>query len=380
MAGESHDEVRALATQVDELVERPGSSADLSLASALTDDLGAARAALTEQLTGAETLSARDAGARCEDLTRLTELQASLLEHTVTLRLRALARIHASLARLRTCSTVAELLPATARELAMCCDFDRVSVSRLRGSTWRSEAVWIPPDLGPELAVTAEAYLTTHWMPLGPGALETDLIRRRAAAVITADDPRMNHEWVEVTGTTGYVASPVMPAGKVIGFLQADCYGSQRTLTAHDRDNMWTFAEGFGLIYERTVLLERLAAQRTRAREAFELAERQFEELALEEIRLEHAAGDPAPIAARAADLFRPPPAVSAGPDALTAREAEVLTLMATGARNGEIADRLVISEATVKSHVRNVLRKIGAANRADAVSRHLQLARKERG
>jgi DNA-binding NarL/FixJ family response regulator len=53
----------------------------------------------------------------------------------------------------------------------------------------------------------------------------------------------------------------------------------------------------------------------------------------------------------------------------LTAREHEVLHLMSDGASNAAIGEALVISQATVKSHVRHILRKLGAANRTEAVS-----------
>jgi NarL family two-component system response regulator YdfI len=56
--------------------------------------------------------------------------------------------------------------------------------------------------------------------------------------------------------------------------------------------------------------------------------------------------------------------------EALTARESEVLTMLAEGASNKEIASRLNISEHTVKFHVSSILAKLGATTRTEAVSR----------
>ncbi|WP_217637390.1 response regulator transcription factor, partial [Curtobacterium sp. MCBA15_016] len=53
----------------------------------------------------------------------------------------------------------------------------------------------------------------------------------------------------------------------------------------------------------------------------------------------------------------------------LSAREIEVLELVAAGAANGEVAARLHISEATVKSHLVHVFSKLGVASRTAAVS-----------
>jgi DNA-binding NarL/FixJ family response regulator len=55
-------------------------------------------------------------------------------------------------------------------------------------------------------------------------------------------------------------------------------------------------------------------------------------------------------------------------PDELTRREVEVLKLIAAGLSNNEIADKLVLSNATVKTHINRIFYKTGARDRAQAV------------
>ena len=67
---------------------------------------------------------------------------------------------------------------------------------------------------------------------------------------------------------------------------------------------------------------------------------------------------------ARSAPASTPPEALAE----LTPREAEVLVLVASGLSNGEIADELVLSHATVKTHVKRILFKLGLRDRVQAV------------
>jgi DNA-binding NarL/FixJ family response regulator len=71
-------------------------------------------------------------------------------------------------------------------------------------------------------------------------------------------------------------------------------------------------------------------------------------------------------IAEFAARTRRPPPAASL--EELTAREREILALVGEGLSNGEIADRLVVSPATAKTHVSRAMLKVGARDRAQLV------------
>lgn len=65
----------------------------------------------------------------------------------------------------------------------------------------------------------------------------------------------------------------------------------------------------------------------------------------------------------------QPPPADLGAPPSLTERELQVLTGMARGRSNAEIGRELYLSEDTVKTHARRLFRKVGAADRAQAVA-----------
>jgi DNA-binding NarL/FixJ family response regulator len=74
-------------------------------------------------------------------------------------------------------------------------------------------------------------------------------------------------------------------------------------------------------------------------------------------------------VAALASGPAPPEPAADTLPDELTPREAEVLVLIAEGLSNGEIAERLFVSQTTVKSHINHLFAKAGIRDRAQAVN-----------
>jgi DNA-binding CsgD family transcriptional regulator len=73
-------------------------------------------------------------------------------------------------------------------------------------------------------------------------------------------------------------------------------------------------------------------------------------------------------LAARCAGAPPPPVRAVRDPSALTAREEEILGLLAAGQSNSEIADNLSLSVRTVERHITNLYGKIDARSRADAV------------
>jgi DNA-binding NarL/FixJ family response regulator len=64
-----------------------------------------------------------------------------------------------------------------------------------------------------------------------------------------------------------------------------------------------------------------------------------------------------------------PPPPLPDPPDGLTQREVEILALIAGGLNNGEIAERLFLSNHTVKTHINRIFAKTGSRDRVAAIS-----------
>jgi DNA-binding CsgD family transcriptional regulator len=249
---------------------------------------------------------------------------------------------------------VHELGDRAVRELCVTLGFDRAILFAVEQDELVAEAVWFSGDADWAGEFKKLARREGVRPRLDHMLLESEVVRRRRPLIVLdpENDPRTYKPLIRASQTQSYVAAPVMPGGHVIAMLHVDRYLTGQVVNEEDADLLWTFAEGFGYAYERMRLLSRLR------RHAAELAQ-----------------SGGMPVMAPAG--LRPVPVVTRnGGDGdetpLTAREREVIELVSSGATNQEIANALVISESTVKSHVKHILRKLGAANRAEAVSRHL--------
>jgi LuxR family transcriptional regulator, regulator of acetate metabolism len=266
-----------------------------------------------------------------------------------------LAQLREALGTLRSVVDVRELGERAVRELCETLGFDRAVLFAVENENLVAESAWFSGDADWAAEFVKLARRSDVRPRLDHMLLESEVVRRRRPMLVLdpQNDPRTYKPLVQATQTQSYVAAPVMPGGHVIAMLHVDRYMSGEAVTDNDADLLWTFAEGFGYAYERMRLLGRLR------RHAAELA--QVGGLPLMAPRSPTPFGDAAKR-----------PAAEAADSPLTAREREVIKLVSSGATNQEIANALVISESTVKSHVKHILRKLGAANRAEAVSRHL--------
>ncbi|BBA88448.1 hypothetical protein MPSD_29690 [Mycobacterium pseudoshottsii JCM 15466] len=305
-----------------------------------------------------------------ETLLDLSSLEREMIEDGAARRTLALLQVQEALSKLRAVDDVAMIVDRAPRELVESCGFDRGVLFRVHEGRMVMESAYFGEDReGAEKMVAfaqSVAPLLDHML------IETQMIRRHAPAIVrdARNDPRVNRPIVDFSLTHSYVAAPVMPTGKVIGFLHADRLYSGRIVDEIDRDTVWAFAEGFGYAYERTVLLERMRRQHAEVRSALASADEAAR--ALQDADLDLRKIEPVERSPAARSLAEVQTRVMA---MLTRREVEVLRLMAAGRTNQQIADELVISAGTVKSHVKRVLRKLHATNRAEAASAYVRLA-----
>jgi DNA-binding CsgD family transcriptional regulator/GAF domain-containing protein len=312
-------------------------------------------------------------------LRRVKAIDDALLRRDIATRNQLFGRVREALSAISEIGSTAALV-AKVPDVVCGLGFDRAIISRVEDSTWLPEQVVIVRD--PAWAAEVLAAGLDNPMTVTAALPESEILRRRVSLVVENVQQResVHKPIADASLSRSYAASPIVTGGEVVGFLHCDCYYQQRQLDETDRQVLATFAEGLGQVLARTLVLDQVGAVRSGLDEmAARLGASGLGASGPGTGSMTAAFRSGTPSPAPAAPPARPSPEggfghraggpVTVGKAELTRRELEVLRHMAAGDTNARTARRLVISEGTVKSHVKHILRKLGAANRAEAVS-----------
>lgn len=278
--------------------------------------------------------------------------------------------IAAALAHLMALGPPSQIRDSGPAEAARALNLDRVLLTSIVHGTLRADALYLAngaAEAGALIAVLRTLEVVVKY-PLTEGEIAR---RRRAQLVpIHTASPGGRHAFEDAMCWGDHLVAPIILGGRVDGFFHADRAQTARPVDDADAAALGTFALCFALVFERAVLRQRLRTQRHELRQVASWAEAQTGELADRSISLaEHLGADETE-----RHMHGPGREDPALRDLLTRRELDVLELMVRGETNGSIARELVLSDGTIKFHVRNILRKLHASNRAEATSRYLRL------
>jgi DNA-binding CsgD family transcriptional regulator len=277
-----------------------------------------------------------------------------------------LALVLLELADLGPPSEILQHAPAVA---ARTVDLDRVLLCSVHSGELFAEALHTGEQ---DHAEGLLSFLQEHPVALEYPLTEGELFRRRVAQLVRIRDASpAAFAFADLLGWNDYVAAPIVLDTRVIGFLHGDRRPDRTALSEEDAHALASFGVVFAIVFERAALRIRLQAQQREMRRVAAWADARTGELGERLVSLAHdqeSAGSASSLPAA------PPERHEALRELLTRREIEVLELMVRGETNQEIARELVLSAGTVKFHVKNILRKMRAANRAEATSRYLRL------
>jgi DNA-binding CsgD family transcriptional regulator len=304
-------------------------------------------------------VSVVDVAAAERALVDLLTLERELIELEYVRRADALERVSEAVRRLGEQGSTEGLVTRAAAELVAGSEFERVLLSEVVDG--RLVPLAIADGADQTAADIALASLGEATIRLEYPLLEYEVSRTHLGAVVSVPDAgaRTPPALARSLGWTSYAVAALVVGNSTIGLLHADATHSGRTVDGLDAEVAGRYADELGGVFERAVLRHTLDLHRAELSAAVHWMSARLG-------RLEDAAG---PVRPR-----------GAGGDArlvesLTARELDVLRLLARGNTNQAIATALVVREGTVKYHVKNILRKLGATNRADAVARFVRAA-----
>ncbi|MGW5239235.1 response regulator transcription factor [Monashia sp. NPDC004114] len=337
---------------------------------AATEALNSAWAIVKQALEGGAADRDHGFGDLLALVDRLRGLDVVVRDAEVRRRSEISQSVGASLSRLQSAESLPHLI-SLVPEVICNLGFDRAIMSTIVDAQWVTQSSHVVGDEEWAAIITQVGQETPA--PLrGAGIPESEAVRRRAPLLVldVQGATRVHRPMAEASLSRSYVVAPVVLQSKVIGLVHGDRVFHRGDIDSFDQDMLAMFADGLSLAFERASMEARLHSIRSSLRQLAGDAG------APDELGLP--LGDPFTfIAATHGSAHAPgPPGSRSSIDVLieqlTRRELQIVRHLANGETNSQIASRLVLAEDTVKTHVKHILRKLGASNRAEAVSKWL--------
>jgi DNA-binding CsgD family transcriptional regulator len=332
-------------------------------------DLNAALATVDQQLRGLAAVRSFDDGlairaSQADVLSReVAVVRNSLLTQELGRRDESANGADQALRRLRSAATVDELVSRIPCEV--------VDLGYMRALfSWVDQMHWVGRAAhslrGPEesklLVEAGQRRPFRHLRDL----FEIEVVQRRTAILRqnVRESAHVHPDLMKVTQSHSYVAAPLVSGNTVIGLVHLDANADGDPVDEFDRSLIALFCQGAGFALERNRAIEGISALRGEIDRNAESLKNLMEQLG-------HSSSVTTTCERVDADdplILQSPPGSDHAP-LLTRREEQVHHLVSQGLTNGQIGDRLYITEGTAKSHVKNVLRKLGVANRTEAAA-----------
>jgi DNA-binding CsgD family transcriptional regulator len=302
-----------------------------------------------------------------EILISLLRVQCELLDHDLARRVRSMSEIRHALGYLRGLPP-RKMIYAAGEVLSREFAYARTMISTVRGSLWLPQYAYIEDQGADPHSRSLLEYITDRQIQLADAPLETELVRKRSGVFAPSpmDDKRVFRAIMEASGCFGYIGAPITVQGRAIGILHADRPEPHGIVTMDHLEQLEAFAECLSVAFESAALEEKAAQQRLEVDNLCGSVDELLGRTARPELWS-------LPGAVLRSDAFcrRDQPSVVE----LTSREREIMSHVATGATNGQIARCLVISEGTVKSHLKHIAKKLNTSSRAAAVATYAGIA-----
>ncbi|WP_258081215.1 helix-turn-helix transcriptional regulator [Nocardia nova] len=249
------------------------------------------------------------------------------------------------------------------RELCTSLAYGKAMYSVVSGSSWAPVTVSVNPELQGDFAPLVAA-VDGRSIPLRDAPREAELVRRRRSyAVGPCEVNRHTYRpLLDLSRPAGYLAVPIVVAERAVAIVHVDRHDND--LTEADFHLITTLAQACALSMESAQLRAAISEQNRRTTAELDRLRRALRELedtgvTFDDVQHPDDTREVTVYASHTTDYTA----------ILTARECDVLALIATGATNAAISRRLCISDGTVKSHVQRIFKKIGVGTRAEAAA-----------